>query len=124
MIIYFDGGARPNPGKMAMGIVADDGFEYFEVSGHGTNNMAEWLACLAAAGYAANLGLKTVTIRGDSMLVVNQAAGRWKIKHREFIPMRAKLLSLLQGIDVSFEHVLRDDNPAGQMIERKYAEGH
>jgi ribonuclease HI len=124
MNLYFDGGARPNPGLMSHAFVTDDGYEYFEVTQHGSNNEAEWFACMAACWYAADQGCVTATIRGDSLLVINQIKGLWKIKMPAFRQYRAYVLECAEGRDFTFEHVLRDANPAGKFIERMYKAGY
>lgn len=123
MIIYFDGGARPNPGLMSHAFVTSEGYEYYETTERGTNNEAEWFACMAAVQHAIDQGVDEAVIRGDSLLVINQIKGVWKIKVPEFRVYRAKVIEWVGDRHYSFEHVLRDQNPAGKLIERKYAEG-
>jgi ribonuclease HI len=124
VILYFDGGARPNPGIMSHAFVTDTGYEYFEVTQDGTNNEAEWFACMAACEYAVSAGVESAIIRGDSLLVINQIKGLWKIKVPAFRKYREHVVSLTSGLDFEFEHVLRDKNPAGKLIEQKYKEGY
>ena len=123
MIIYFDGGCRPNPGLMSVGIVADDGYEFYETRGQGTNNLAEWLAIIEAAAHGAKMAAEQLTLCGDSSLVINQAAGNWKIKRPEFRPLYVQLQKIIPDMDVQFQHVRRAKNLAGHLIERKYKEG-
>lgn len=122
MIIYFDGGCRPNPGTMAMAFVTSEGHEFFELIGEGTNNMAEWRSLFAAASFAKTFDVKSVTFRGDSTLVVNQAKGLWKIKIPMFSVLRRSVLAQLADIDATFEFIPRAQNLAGHLIERKYEE--
>ena len=82
----FDGSATPNPGKIRIGgfIKDPNGKEMWRVSkeeGFGTNNQAEYKALLVVLNNLIKLGIKEVVIFGDSMLVVNQVIGKWKIKN-------------------------------------------
>jgi ribonuclease HI len=79
MKIYFDGGAKPNPGALECAVVSDDGSikHHSKTLGHGTNNEAEWIGFLWAVGLAAEMK-GPVEIVGDSLLVINQAKGSWK----------------------------------------------
>lgn len=123
MIIYFDGGCRPNPGLTSVGVVAEDGYEFYETRGQGTNNLAEWLAIIEAAAYGAKMAVEQLTLCGDSSLVINQAAGNWKIKRPEFRPLYTYLHEIITGMEVTFQHVRRAKNLAGHLIERKYKAG-
>jgi ribonuclease HI len=94
MEIYFDGGCAPNPGKMSACIVVvrpdqePESRTAFNL-GDGTNNIAEWSAVVWAAQWAKENGLKKVTLLGDSLLVVNQANGAWKIKSEQLKPLNS-----------------------------------
>ncbi len=123
MIIYFDGGARPNPGLMSHAFVCDNGDEHYATTDHGTNNEAEYFAAFLAITYAQEQGFEDVVIRGDSMLVVMQVQGKWKVKKREFLPTIERIRAIASEIGATFEHVGRDDNPAGHLIESRYASG-
>jgi ribonuclease HI len=73
MKIYFDGGSRPNPGRIEVAVVAR-GVTYLELDlGHGSSNDAEWRAALHALHVAASLGVEDVQLLGDSAYVVDQA---------------------------------------------------
>ena len=59
-----------------------------EAIGHATNNVAEWRALIAVIRLAADAGATELTVRGDSRLVIEQAAGRWKIKAPHLAELR------------------------------------
>lgn len=120
MKIFFDGGAKPNPGQCECGvIIAGPPIERFKNDiGYGTNNIAEWTALLWALGIALERGYKEIDIYGDSKLVVSQANGVWKIKQENFIPFKTecdRLRKLFVRADI--HHLLRDKNLAGQFLE-------
>jgi ribonuclease HI len=71
--IYFDGGCRPNPGRMETAVVVRGVAHLRPDCGHGTNNDAEWLALIHATEIALSIGTLDVVMLGDSALVVGQA---------------------------------------------------
>ena len=72
MKIFFDGGCRPNPGRIEVAVVAR-GVTYLELDlGHGSSNDAEWRAALHALHVAALLGVQDVQLLGDSAYVIDQ----------------------------------------------------
>jgi len=72
--IFFDGGARPNPGRMETAVVARGKFYHRPDVGIGSNDEAEWLALLHAVEVAKELGAEDVVFLGDSTLVVMMIA--------------------------------------------------
>jgi ribonuclease HI len=53
--LWFDGGCRPNPGRMETAVVARPNLVHPDC-GAGDSNRAEWLALLAAMAVARALG--------------------------------------------------------------------
>lgn len=116
--IYFDGGARPNPGQMEAAVVVEGGQKLRRALGHGTNNVAEWTACLWALEVAHELGFTEVEIAGDSQLVVHQAAGEWKVRHEDLRPFKVEFDRVAaQFAYIRMVWVPRDINPAGWLLE-------
>lgn len=113
---YFDGGARGNPGPAGYGvyIVDDQGNVLSEQHGSlgtATNNVAEYRGLIAALQWAVDHDLKSLTVRGDSQLIVEQMRGNYKVKHEGLKPLylQARMLVMQIG-DVRFEHVRREQN--------------
>lgn len=113
---FFDGGARGNPGPAGYGvyIVDDHGEVQAELSGAlgiATNNVAEYNGLIAALQWAADRDLKQLAIKGDSLLLVEQMRGNYKVKNAGLKPLylRARMLVMQIG-DVTFEHVRREQN--------------
>ena len=113
---YFDGGARGNPGPAGYGvhIVDDDGTVLSEQHGSlgvATNNVAEYRGLIAALQWAVEHGVTQLTVRGDSLLIVEQMRGNYKVKHEGLKPLylQARMLVMQIG-DVRFEHVGREQN--------------
>jgi ribonuclease HI len=113
---FFDGGSRGNPGPAGYGvyIVDDNGVVQAELSGAlgtATNNVAEYNGLIAALQWAADRDLKQLAIKGDSLLLVEQMRGNYKVKNEGLKPLYLKARMLVMQIgDVTFEHVRREQN--------------
>lgn len=80
--IYCDGACFPNPGKMGIGIVLlykGHSKEVSQLSGEGTNNIAELTAVQESLKLLKRNDIP-VKIYSDSMYAVNQLSGRWNPK--------------------------------------------
>lgn len=119
--IYGDGGSRGNPGPAGSGAIIrnEDGETVATVSeflGVATNNVAEYTAVLRALEKLAvvlesKASEAEVRVCMDSMLVVKQMTGEWKLKHPGLKPLAARVSELVYLFKaVSFEHVYRDFN--------------
>jgi len=88
---YFDGANKGQPGPAGIGaLIIKDGvmiWEKAEYIGLKTNNEAEYMALLAVLKQAVYLGIKEITIRGDSLLVVNQVNRKWKCETPHLKPL-------------------------------------
>ena len=116
MTAYFDGGSRGNPGPAGWGvyIVNDDGTVLAELSGAlgvATNNVAEYNGLIAALQWAADNDVTVLAVKGDSLLLIEQMRGNYKVKNEGLKPlhMRARMLVMQIG-NVSFAHVPREKN--------------
>jgi ribonuclease HI len=99
---YFDGATEPiNPGgKMGMGVYITNGSECFESNNFidakptNTNNMAEYSAFIMILELMKRKVDCKIEIFGDSMLVIKQMNGEWRIKHGAYrdYALKAKLL--------------------------------
>jgi ribonuclease HI len=73
--VFFDGGCRPNPGRMELAVVVG-GQSYIERDiGYGTHDDAEWLALIAALRTAQSLALTDFVLLGDAVAVIGPANG-------------------------------------------------
>lgn len=126
--IYFDGLCQPvNPGG-----VATYGYAIYRngraikkgcrVVGEGsgmTNNVAEYSALKRALMWLKESGINDeITIKGDSVLVINQISGLWKIKSqtsRKFVP---EIRRLLKGKKVKLIWIPREENLEADMLSR------
>jgi hypothetical protein len=90
-LVSFDGGARPNPGPAASAgmlwspvghrISASRTLlaEHAAFAARATNNQAEYGGMILGLRLAAAAGAKHVLVDGDSLLVVNQVVGVWRV---------------------------------------------
>jgi ribonuclease HI len=116
LIVACDGAARGNPGPAGIGvqIITPDGAVVAEIArgiGEATNNVAEYTAAIEGLTLAQELGARTVTVRSDSQLLVNQLTGRYRVKTPHLQPLHRRVRSLVASFDrVFFEHVGRELN--------------
>jgi ribonuclease HI len=116
IVAYIDGGARGNPGPAGYGVRIEtaDGVLVHEFSGAigvATNNVAEYRGLLAALEWAQAHDHREVHVRSDSLLLVQQMRGAYKVKHPGLQPLYAKAKLLAHEIGkVTFEHVGRSLN--------------
>ena len=116
IVAYIDGGARGNPGPAGYGVHVEqpDGMlieEFCESIGTATNNVAEYRGLIAALEWAKQHGHKRLHVRSDSLLLVQQMLGHFKVKHPGLQPLYAKARLLAHEIGrVTFEHVGRAKN--------------
>lgn len=73
--IFFDGGARPNPGRIEVAVVARGVAYFFDDCGEGSSGEAEWLALCIALELAPSLGGSSFDLVGDSRSIIDQASG-------------------------------------------------
>jgi ribonuclease HI len=117
--IYCDGGARGNPGPAAIGAVVLDAStdpptrlaSVSDYIGVATNNVAEYRALLAGLDAAAPLHAHTVRVRADSLLMIKQLRGEYRVKHQNLKPLHAEVRARLAAYDVvDLQHVPRAQN--------------
>ena len=97
-----------------MEITDEDGKVVAEVAegiGVATNNVAEYTAAIRGLERARELGATRVLLRSDSRLLIEQLAGRWKVKNATLQVLHHEARSLINGFEeVRFEHVRRERN--------------
>ena len=113
---FIDGAARGNPGPAGAGVyISAEGElpaeELFEALGHQTNNVAEYRALLLALRRAAERGASEVSIASDSLLLVQQMLGRYKVKAPHLQPLFFDALQRAKAFRrFAIVHVPREDN--------------
>ena len=141
-LIRTDGAARGNPGPASAGAAlfdltrpdARDPLAVPDASisdylGIQTNNVAEYTGVVRALELARDLGASEVHLLLDSKLIVEQLAGRWRVKDAKLIPLWARARQTLGGFSRwTATHVPRAQNSvadalANQAIDRARAGG-
>jgi ribonuclease HI len=116
LIVACDGASRGNPGPAGIGvqITTEDGTEISEIArgiGETTNNVAEYTAVIEGLARAKELGARSVTLRSDSLLLISQLTGRYRVKSPHLQPLHRRARSIAAGFQrISFEHVPRERN--------------
>lgn len=115
--LYADGGSRGNPGPSASGFVVLDmsGKVLHEEGvylGITTNNQAEYLALkLGLECTLRKFHAREVRVYMDSLLVINQMKGVFKVRNRDLWPVHDAIRQMLSKFEkISFDHVPRELN--------------
>ena len=129
IIVEADGGSRGNPGPSAYGALirdADTGAviaQRGETIGLATNNVAEYRGLIAGLELAREHEPDAaVEVRMDSKLVIEQMAGRWKIKHADMVPLAARARELAPP-DVRWTWIPRVENSAADALVNAALDG-
>jgi len=93
--------------------------------GHATNNVAEYNALILGLEEAKRRGATAVDVRMDSLLVVQQMRGLWRIKHPGLTPLALRAGALLASFpEREIRHVRREENfAADELSNRAIDEG-
>jgi ribonuclease HI len=115
--VYTDGASRGNPGYAAAGFLIFDGQRNLvhkegDYLGIATNNEAEYQAVILALKTLKKLNAKKIDFFLDSMLVVKQIKGEFKIKEPRMGKLYLEIKNLLNqmGLSASFTHIRREQN--------------
>lgn len=123
--LFTDGAARGNPGPAGLGMVLEDdqglrlwgGHRYV---GSATNNRAEYLALIDGLRKAAEWRPDRLEVYMDSQLVVEQVAGRYKVRDPGLQPLHRQVQDLLQAFPrVSVSHVPRERNRGADALANR-----
>jgi ribonuclease HI len=140
LTIYTDGGARKNPGPAAIGVAAyqqptTNNQQLFTISkyiGVATNNEAEYQAVIEALQWLvdniSNIGEQPEKIRFfiDSVLVVNQINGKFKIKKAHLRELFVKVRNLENQIQapITYTRIPREKNVEADALVNKALDEH
>ena len=127
--LYTDGGSRGNPGPSAIGFaILDMSDEVIKTEskylGITTNNQAEYQGLKQGLEMCQRLGYGTVNVYMDSLLVVNQMKGIYKVKNRDLWPIHDSISQFLgQFQHVTFTHVPRELNSLADSMVNECLDG-
>lgn len=120
----FDGSCPGNPGPMGIGYTIG---RYSDVPmirvgaqvGEGTNNIAEYHAMIAGLRHAIRFGMWQLSIHSDSLLLVNQIFGKWKVRDKFLRQLHGEAKQLLEIlVGYTLQHVPREHNTAADTLSR------
>ena len=126
--IYTDGGAKGNPGPAAIGIIFyldnNEIFRHREDIGVATNNFAEYSAVLKAFEFIKQQITKNkiqttkIIFHSDSLLMVNQLNGRYKVKNKNIqnLIFQIRGLEVELGLPVFFKYIPRELNKVADQL--------
>lgn len=127
--IYTDGGSRGNPGPSAGGFVILDmnnnvvrkSGKYLGIT---TNNQAEYHSLKGGIEAARDMGIDRVHVFMDSLLVINQMKGIYKIKNRDLLPIHQAIKQIISVFkEIDFTHVPRELNKLADAIVNETLDG-
>lgn len=125
--VWFDGACLGNPGPMGGGAVVETDRERKVLSmafGLGTNNQAEYRGLILGLRHALGLGADSVTVRGDSQLVLRQLEGRYAVKAPGLKALHDEAKTLLgRFAKAKLEWVRREQNAEADAASRQALQG-
>ena len=129
LIVEADGGSRGNPGPAAYGALVRDARTTKVLAteglpiGRATNNVAEYRGLIAGLEMARELDpTAALEVRMDSKLVIEQMAGRWKVKHADMKTL-ALAAARLRPATVIWTWVPRELNKAADALVNRALDG-
>ena len=124
VIINIDGGSRGNPGPGASAyVIKDTAGKILAQEGyfmpHCTNNQAEYTALRLALIKSAELHATELEIISDSLLLVKQYLGEYKIKNADLAARMEEIRQLARPFQIQIRHVLRHLNKEPDALANK-----
>ena len=122
MKIFCDGGSRGNPGPAACAFVVYGQNNQIihregKFLGIATNNEAEYSAVVLALSYLGNLSdLDNLSFLLDSLLVVNQLNGLWKVKEPRLRELLMKVRGLENNRKITYAHIPRSQSSVADLL--------
>jgi ribonuclease HI len=115
-IAHVDGASRGNPGDASYGFVIFDDQEKVIHSGSAyigkaTNNEAEYTGLIKVLEFALSKGIRSIEVRSDSMLLVKQLHGLYKVRAANLQVLNEQSKELLRHFEwFEVKHVPREQN--------------
>lgn len=111
----FDGCSKGNPGFAGIGaVIYKNGEEIWSGSkfiGVKTNNFSEYSALIFGLERAISMGIDHLNVLGDSLLVINQVNGVYKVKSEDLKDLYDEVINLKKQFkNIEFNHVYREKN--------------
>jgi ribonuclease HI len=115
-VLFFDGCCKGNPGPGGAGaVIYNNEIEIWSdcvfVGKKITNNIAEYTGLIIGLKQATKLGIKNITVNGDSQLVIKQMIGIYKVSSENLVELYKTAKKLEKSFEsISYNHVYRKDN--------------
>jgi ribonuclease HI len=115
-VMNFDGCSKGNPGIAGAGAVIycneiEILSDTFFVGEKATNNHAEYAGLILGLQMAYALNIKSLLVKGDSLLVINHMNGTYKCSSPNLIELYSRAKELESKFDnICYQHVLRNFN--------------
>ena len=128
-LLYCDGASRGNPGKAAYGFALLDGggrivAQRGEAIGTTTNNVAEYRGLVAGLEAAVAAGVRDLEVRLDSLLLVRQVSGDFRVKAAGLKPLHRQAVKLLAKIgSARVVHIPREQNTIADALANAALDG-
>lgn len=120
-VLHFDGCSKGNPGPAGIGaVISKSGAEEWcgcQFIGNKTNNQSEYSALILGLKEALSRNIKQLQVYGDSLLVINQVTGQFKVKNVLLQELNKEALTLAKKFDyIAFNHVYREFNKRADQL--------
>jgi len=124
-VLQFDGASRGNPGRCSCGyviyghhIALKEGSIYLHDCN--TNNYAEYMGLIYGLREARKLNIHHLCVQGDSLLVINQVQGIYKVKSDNLKKSHEFASSLTKSFQtITFEHIPRELNKVADRLANR-----
>ena len=115
-LLQFDGCSKGNPGMAASGaVIYQNDKEIWSGSkfvGHNeTNNYAEYVGLILGLNKAIELNITELSVEGDSMIVIKQMNGQYKVNSSNLSELHKLATQLKYKFqNITFNHIYRNNN--------------
>jgi ribonuclease HI len=123
--LFFDGCSKGNPGPAGAGAVIYQGnteiwAKSIFVGNNSTNNVAEYTGLIIGLHEAVNKKIKELIVKGDSMLVIKQMKGEYKVNSNDMLRLYENAKGFEKYFDkIVYEHVYRDHNKRADQLSNE-----
>ena len=127
-VIETDGASRGNPGSAGAGYILTENGEIISRGsrhiGTTTNNVAEYTGMIMGLEKAVERGDKKVLALTDSLLVVRQLQGKYRVRKDHLKPLHRRCLELIDQLEsFRIEYVPSSRNRAHALAEEATGRG-
>ena len=124
-VMNFDGCSKGNPGIAGAGaVIYNNEIEIlsntFFVGEKATNNHAEYAGLILGLQMAYELNIKSLLVKGDSLLVINHMNGTYKCSSANLIDLYSRAKELESKFDnIYYQHILRNFNKRADALSNE-----